>query len=36
VRPDGLTPLIDWIARYQAFWSERLERLQGLLKEMDK
>jgi DNA-binding transcriptional ArsR family regulator len=35
-RPAGLVPLIDWIDRYQAFWSERIERLQGLLKEMDK
>jgi DNA-binding transcriptional ArsR family regulator len=35
-RPAGLVPLIDWIDRYQAFWSERIERLQGLLKEMDE
>jgi DNA-binding transcriptional ArsR family regulator len=36
VRPDGLAPLVDWIGRYQAFWSERLGRLQDVLKEMDK
>jgi DNA-binding transcriptional ArsR family regulator len=36
VEPNGLRPLIDWVARYQAFWSERLDRLQALLKEMDK
>ena len=34
-RPGGLAPLIDWVDRYQAFWGERLERLQGVLKEMD-
>ena len=35
IAPDGLRPLIDWIAHYQAFWLERLDRLQALLKEMD-
>jgi DNA-binding transcriptional ArsR family regulator len=35
VDPNGLRPLIDWIAHYQAFWLERLGRLQALLKEMD-
>jgi DNA-binding transcriptional ArsR family regulator len=35
-RPAGLMPLIDWIDRYQAFWSERIERLKGVLKEMDE
>lgn len=36
VRPAGLAPLVSWIDRYQAFWGERIERLQGVLKEMDK
>ncbi len=36
VEPSGLLPLIDWIAHYQAFWLERLDRLQALLKEMDE
>ena len=36
VDPEGLRPLIDWIAHYQAFWLERLDRLQALLKEMDE
>jgi DNA-binding transcriptional ArsR family regulator len=36
VAPTGLRPLINWIAHYQAFWPERLERLQTLLKEMDR
>ncbi|HZS37462.1 MAG TPA: metalloregulator ArsR/SmtB family transcription factor [Polyangia bacterium] len=36
VAPKGLRPLVDWIAHYQAFWLERLDRLQALLEEMDK
>ena len=36
VEPKGLRPLIDWIAHYQAFWPERLDRLEALLKEMDE
>jgi DNA-binding transcriptional ArsR family regulator len=27
VEPNGLRPLIDWIAHYQAFWPNRLDRL---------
>jgi DNA-binding transcriptional ArsR family regulator len=36
VEPDGLRPLIDWLAHYRAFWPERLDRLRALLKEMDE
>jgi DNA-binding transcriptional ArsR family regulator len=36
VEPKGLRPLVDWIAHYQAFWLDRLERMQALLKEMDE
>src|SRR6266513_2961376 len=36
IEPNGLRPLIDWIAHYQAFWLERLDRLEALLKEMDE
>ena len=36
VEPKGLRPLVDWIAHYQAFWRERLDRLQALLEEMDE
>ena len=36
VEPKGLKPLVDWIAHYQAFWFERLDRLKALLKEMDQ
>jgi DNA-binding transcriptional ArsR family regulator len=34
VRPQGLRPLVNWIARYQAFWLDRIERLEALLREM--
>jgi DNA-binding transcriptional ArsR family regulator len=36
VKPKGLLPLIDWIAHYQTFWTDRLDRLHALLREMDE
>jgi DNA-binding transcriptional ArsR family regulator len=36
VRPKGLRPLVSWIAHYQAFWADRLGRLETLLKELDE
>jgi DNA-binding transcriptional ArsR family regulator len=36
VEPKGLRPLVDWIAHYQAFWVDRVGRLQKLLEEMDE
>ena len=36
VDPMGLAPLQDWLLRYSAFWPERIEKLQDLLKEMDQ
>jgi DNA-binding transcriptional ArsR family regulator len=36
IEPNGLRPLIDWIAHYRAFWSERVDRFQALLEEMDE
>jgi DNA-binding transcriptional ArsR family regulator len=36
IEPEGLRPLGDWIAHYQAFWPERLDRLRALLEEMDE
>jgi len=33
--PSGMKPLIDWIAHYRTFWTERVERLEQLLEEMD-
>jgi DNA-binding transcriptional ArsR family regulator len=36
IEPAGLAPLIDWLARYRAFWPEKIERLKDVLKEMDQ
>jgi DNA-binding transcriptional ArsR family regulator len=36
VEPKGLRPLVDWLAHYRAFWLDRLDGLQALLKEMDE
>jgi DNA-binding transcriptional ArsR family regulator len=36
VEPEGLRPLVDWIAHYQAFWPDRLDKLQALLREIDE
>jgi DNA-binding transcriptional ArsR family regulator len=34
--PEGLRPMIDWMARTGAFWPERIERLKDLLRRMDQ
>jgi DNA-binding transcriptional ArsR family regulator len=34
--PAGLAPLEDWLKRYGAFWTERLDRLEQVLDGMDK
>jgi DNA-binding transcriptional ArsR family regulator len=34
-RPEGLKPLVDWLGFYAAFWGDRFERLEDLLKRMD-
>ena len=36
VQPSGMKPLIDWISHYRAFWTERVERLERLLADMDE
>ncbi len=36
IAPGGLTPLHQWLARYQAFWPARIDNLKDLLKEMDQ
>ncbi|MFO7168429.1 MAG: metalloregulator ArsR/SmtB family transcription factor [Chloroflexota bacterium] len=36
VEPRGMKPLIDWIAHYRAFWTERVGRLEQLLETMDE
>lgn len=35
VEPQGLKPLVDWIAHYRAFWTEHVDRLERLLETMD-
>jgi DNA-binding transcriptional ArsR family regulator len=35
VQPKGLTPLVDWMTRYDVFWRERFADLRKLLKEID-
>ncbi|WP_338426282.1 ArsR/SmtB family transcription factor [Sphingopyxis kveilinensis] len=34
-RPEGLSPLSDWLGYYESFWRERLDTLHDLLKEID-
>lgn len=36
VEPRGLKPLVNWISHYQAFWVDRVDRLEQLLEKMDK
>jgi DNA-binding transcriptional ArsR family regulator len=36
VQPRGMKPLIDWMAHYRAFWTERAGRLERLLETMDE
>ncbi len=35
-QPQGLTPLIDWMSLYGAFWRDRFDRLEDLLNRMDQ
>jgi|SRR5271163_3492496 DNA-binding transcriptional ArsR family regulator len=34
-RPEALSPLVDWMSLYGAFWHHRFDRLEALLKRMD-
>jgi hypothetical protein len=34
--PDALTPMVDWLDRYGAFWRERFDRLENLLNRMEE
>ncbi|MEO5806831.1 metalloregulator ArsR/SmtB family transcription factor [Devosia sp.] len=36
VESQGLAPLRQWLARYEAFWPARIDALKDLLKEMDQ
>ena len=33
-QPKGLAPLVNWMSHYRAFWAERFDRLEDLLKRM--
>ncbi len=35
-QPKGLGPLVNWMNLYRAFWAERFDRLENLLKRMDQ
>ena len=35
IAPEGLAPLLDWLGHYQAFWRERFDNLEKLLKETE-
>jgi DNA-binding transcriptional ArsR family regulator len=35
-QPDALAPMVDWLNNYGAFWRERFDRLEDLLKRMDQ
>jgi len=35
VEPEGLEPLVDWMAHYGVFWRERFANLHTLLKEIE-
>jgi DNA-binding transcriptional ArsR family regulator len=35
-QPKALAPLIDWMSLYTAFWRDRFDRLEALLKRMDQ
>ena|SRR5579862_2553361 len=34
--PDALAPLHKWMQRYGNIWPARIEKLKGVLKEMDR
>jgi DNA-binding transcriptional ArsR family regulator len=35
VEPRGMKPLVDWVARYRAFWTERVGRLEKVLEKVE-
>jgi DNA-binding transcriptional ArsR family regulator len=35
-RPEGLSPLLGWMALYGAFWDDHFDALESLLKRMDQ
>ena len=35
-QPRALRPMVDWMSHYSAFWQDRFDRLEDLLKRMDQ
>ncbi len=35
-RPQALVPIVDWVSEYGAFWRDRFDRLETVLKKMEK
>ena len=33
--PQGLKPMLEWMTRYAVFWSQRVDKLERLLREED-
>lgn len=36
VNPDGLALVAEWLAKYRAYWPERVQDLKELLQEMEE
>lgn len=36
VNPEGLALIAQWLAKYRAYWPQRIEALKILLREMDQ
>ena len=36
VDPEGLAQIAGWLAKYRAYWPQRVDALKGLLKDMDQ
>jgi DNA-binding transcriptional ArsR family regulator len=35
-QPKALAPLVEWMSYYSRFWNDRFDRLEDLLKRMDR
>ena len=35
VQPRGMKPLMNWVAHYRAFWTDRVDRLEQLLEDIE-
>lgn len=36
VNPDGLAQIARWLAKYRAYWPQRIDVLKDLLRDMDQ